>query len=179
MFPIKGRVSESYIVAGTVPNGPTGFYLIDTLLAGDLSMFGDVLWHLVLPAVTLAFSSIAVILRMQRNSMLEVLGLDYIKTARAKGLDESTVINKHARRNALIPTTTVVGLSFGALLGGAVLTESIFSWPGLGRWSAASITRMDSASILGFCLIVAFIYVMVNLIVDVLYAYLDPRVRLG
>jgi peptide/nickel transport system permease protein len=179
MFPIKGRVSESYIISGTMPNGPSGFYLIDSLAAGNLVLFGDVLWHLVLPAVTLAFGSIAVILRMQRNSMLEVLSLDYIKTARAKGLDESTVINKHARRNAMIPTTTVVGLSFGSLLGGAVLTESIFSWPGLGRWSASSITRMDSASILGFCLLVAFIYVMVNLIVDVLYAYLDPRVRLG
>ena len=179
LFPVKGRVSEMYIISGSLPDGPTGFYIIDSLLAGNLTLFGDVLWHLALPAITLSFGSIAVILRMQRNSMLEVLGLDYIKTARAKGLDEATVINKHARRNALIPTTTVVGLSFGALLGGAVLTESIFSWPGLGRWSAASITRMDSASILGFCLIVAFIYVMVNLIVDVLYAYLDPRVRLG
>lgn len=179
LFPVRGRVSDIFIISNIMPDGPTGFFTIDALLAGNIALFGDVLWHLTLPAVTLSFGSIAVILRMQRNSMLEVLSLDYIKTARAKGLDESIVINKHARRNALIPTTTVVGLSFGSLLGGAVLTESIFSWPGLGRWSANSITRMDSASILGFCLIVAFIYVMVNLIVDVLYAYLDPRVRLG
>lgn len=179
MFPVAGRVSHMYILQNMIPDGPTGLYTIDALAAGNLALFGDVLWHLALPAITLSFGSIAVIMRLQRSSMLEVLGLDYIRTARAKGLDEPTVINKHARRNALIPTTTMVGLSFGAMLGGAVLTETIFSWPGLGRWSAASITRMDSASILGFCLIVTLIYVMVNLIVDILYAYLDPRVRLG
>jgi peptide/nickel transport system permease protein len=179
LFPIKERISDSYIIAGTVPNGLTGFYLIDSLLLGDIPMFFDVVWHLILPAITLSLGGIAVILRMQRSSMLEVMGLDYVKTARAKGLDEKTVINVHARKNALIPTTTVVGLAFGGLLGGAVLTESIFSWPGLGKWSANSIGRMDTASILGFCLLVAFIYVIVNLIVDVVYAYLDPRVRLG
>jgi peptide/nickel transport system permease protein len=179
LFPYAGRLSESFIVAGTVPKGLTGFYLIDSLLLGNVSMFVDVLWHLVLPAVTLSLAGIAVLLRIQRNSMLEVLGLDYVKTARAKGLDEKKVINVHARKNALIPTTTVVGMAFGALLGGAVLTESIFSWPGLGKWSASSIGRMDTASILGFCLLVALIYVIVNLVVDIIYAYLDPRVRLG
>jgi peptide/nickel transport system permease protein len=179
LFPYAGRLSESFIVAGTVPKGLTGFYLIDSLLLGNVSMFVDVLWHLVLPAVTLSLAGIAVLLRIQRNSMLEVLGLDYVKTARAKGLDEKKVINVHARKNALIPTTTVVGMAFGALLGGAVLTESIFSWPGLGKWSASSIGRMDTASILGFCLLVALIYVVVNLVVDIIYAYLDPRVRLG
>lgn len=179
LFPIHGRISESYVVAGTVPNGPTGFYLIDSLVAGDFRMFLDVVWHLILPAITLSLASIAVILRIQRNSMLEVLGLDYVKTARAKGLDERTVINVHARKNALIPTTTVIGLAFGALLGGAVLTESVFAWPGLGRWSVSSIGRMDTASILGFCMLVALVYVLVNLIVDIVYAYLDPRVRLG
>jgi peptide/nickel transport system permease protein len=179
MFPINGRVSESFIVAGTVPNGLTGFYLVDSLLVGNLNLFVDVLWHLILPAVTLSLAGIAVILRIQRNSMLEVMSLDYVKTARAKGLSEKKVINVHARKNALIPTTTMIGIAFGGLLGGAVLTESIFSWPGLGKWSASSISRMDTASILGFCLLVAFIYVIVNLIVDVVYAYLDPRVRLG
>lgn len=179
LFPIHGRISDSYIIAGTGPSGLTGFYLIDSLLMGDFSLFLDVAWHLILPAITLSLASIAVILRIQRNSMLEVLGLDYVKTARAKGLDERTVINKHARKNALIPTTTVIGLAFGALLGGAVLTESVFAWPGLGRWSANSISRMDTASILGFCMLVAFIYVIVNLVVDIVYAYLDPRVRLG
>jgi peptide/nickel transport system permease protein len=157
----------------------TGFYTIDSLAIGNIQLFGDVVWHLILPAVTLAFGTIALILRIQRNSMLEVMGLDYVKTARAKGLPEKTVIRKHARKNALIPTTTVVGLAFGALLGGAVLTESIFAWPGLGRWSASSIQRMDTASILGFCLFIGFVYVMANLIVDIMYAYLDPRVKLG
>ena len=134
--------------------------------------------HLIMPAVVLSFGIMAVLIRIQRNSMLEVLNLDYVKTARAKGLDEKTVINKHARRNALIPTTTVIGLAFGGLLGGAVLTESIFALPGLGRWSARSIVLLDTNSILGFCLFVALVYVLVNLIVDVMYAYLDPRVKL-
>jgi ABC-type dipeptide/oligopeptide/nickel transport system permease component len=179
-FPAGGRVSQSYILNGIVPNEmATGFYTIDSLLLGNVQLFGDVLWHLVLPAVVLAFGTIALILRIQRNSMLEVMGLDYIKTARAKGLPEKVVIKKHARKNALIPTTTVVGLAFGALLGGAVLTESIFAWPGLGRWSASSIQRMDTASILGFCLFIAFVYVIANLVVDIMYAYLDPRVKLG
>jgi peptide/nickel transport system permease protein len=131
-----------------------------------------------MPAVTLSFGTIAVLIRIQRNSMLEVLNLDYIKTARAKGLPESVVINKHARRNALIPTTTVVGLSFGGSLGGAVLTESIFALPGLGRWSASSITHFDTTSILGFVLFIAVVYSLVNLAVDIMYAYLDPRVKL-
>ncbi len=176
--PKGGRYSDSFISAVSAQSG-TGFLTIDSLLMGNLNLFADVLWHLALPAVTLSFASIALILRMQRNSMLEVLQLDYVKTARAKGLPENVVIKRHARKNALIPTTTVVGLAFGALLSGAVLTESIFSWPGLGRWSARSILRMDTASILGFCLLIAFIYVIANLVVDIMYAYLDPRVKLG
>jgi ABC-type dipeptide/oligopeptide/nickel transport system permease component len=113
-----------------------------------------------------------------RGSMLEVINQDYVKTARSKGLPERVVIKKHARRNALIPTTTVIGLAFGGLLGGAVLTESIFSWPGLGRWSAQAASFNDWAAIMGFTLLTALIYVLVNLIVDVMYAFLDPRVRL-
>jgi ABC-type dipeptide/oligopeptide/nickel transport system permease component len=180
ILPAGGRVSMGYIIAKVVPDQmATGFYTIDSLALGNIQLFGDVVWHLILPAVTLAFGTIALILRIQRNSMLEVMGLDYVKTARAKGLPEKTVIKKHARKNALIPTTTVVGLAFGALLGGAVLTESIFAWPGLGRWSASSIQRMDTASILGFCLFIGFVYVMANLVVDIMYAYLDPRVKLG
>ncbi|MDW5563704.1 MAG: ABC transporter permease [Methanomassiliicoccus sp.] len=178
LFPIHGRISDSYIIAGTEPSGMTGFYLVDSLLLGNLPMFADVLWHLILPSLTLSLAIIAIILRVQRNSMLEVLGLDYVKTARAKGLDEKTIINVHARKNALIPTTTIIGLAFGTLLGGAILTESVFAWPGLGKWSASSIEAMDTASIMGFCLLVAFTYVIVNLVVDILYAYLDPRIRL-
>jgi len=156
----------------------TGFVLIDSLATGNLKLFTDAAWHIALPAITLAFSSIAIITRIMRNSMLEVLGLDYVKTARTKGLSERLVTRRHARKNALIPTTTVVGLAFGGLLGGAVLTESIFQWPGLGRWSAQAISGQDIASILGFVLLTAIVYVVANLIVDVLYAYLDPRVRL-
>ncbi|MCX6650785.1 MAG: ABC transporter permease [Methanomassiliicoccales archaeon] len=156
----------------------TGLISIDALLVGNIPLFFDHLEHLLMPAIVLSFGTTAVLIRIQRNSMLEVLNLDYVKTARAKGLPEKIVINKHARRNALIPTTTVIGLSFGGSLGGAVLTESIFALPGLGRWSAYSITRNDNISVLGFCLFIALVYVIVNLVVDVLYAYLDPRVKL-
>lgn len=156
----------------------TGFIIVDSLLVGNLPLFWDHIQHMIMPAVTLSFGTIAVLIRIQRNSMLEVLNLDYIKTARAKGLPEKTVINKHARRNALIPTTTVVGLSFGGSLGGAVLTESIFALPGLGRWSASSITHFDTTSILGFVLFIAVVFSLVNLAVDIMYAYLDPRVKL-
>ena len=157
---------------------PTNFLLFDTIIHNDWPRFVDAFQHIILPAITLSFSSIAIITRIMRGSMLEVMNLDYVKTARSKGLPEKVVIKKHARRNALIPTTTVVGLSFGGLLGGAVLTESIFSWPGLGQWSAQSTLRNDWASILGFTLLTAVIYVLANLIVDVMYAHLDPRVRL-
>jgi len=176
IFPAAGQYGDKYILTG-VPDY-TGFLLVDSLLAGNLPLFGDAIMHIVLPAVTLSFGSIAIITRIMRSSMLEVLNQDFVKTARAKGLSEKVVIRKHARRNALIPTTTVVGLSFGGLLGGAVLTESIFSWPGLGRWSSTAILSNDWASILGFVLLVSIIYVFVNLIVDLMYAYLDPRVRL-
>ncbi|MCJ7517420.1 MAG: ABC transporter permease, partial [Methanomassiliicoccales archaeon] len=156
----------------------TGFRLIDTILNGNWTMFGDAFLHIILPAITLSFGTIAIITRIMRSSMLEVMNLDYVRTARSKGLPERLVIRKHARRNAMIPTTTVIGLSFGGLLSGAVLTESIFSWPGLGRWSASATLNNDWNAILGFTLLAAFIYVVVNLAVDVLYAYLDPRVRL-
>jgi peptide/nickel transport system permease protein len=157
----------------------TGFFLIDCLLNGNMVMFIDGLKHLILPATALAAGAVALITRLMRSSMLEVLSLDYVKTARSKGLPEKVVINKHARRNALIPTTTVVGMMFGGLLGGAVLTETIFVWPGLGRWSTQAITSLDTISIMGFVLLTAFIFILSNLVVDILYAYLDPRVKLG
>jgi ABC-type dipeptide/oligopeptide/nickel transport system permease component len=176
LLPANGMISTKYIILG-YPHA-TGFLLFDSLSVGNLTIFWDELGHIILPAVTLAFGTIAVIARIMRSSMLEVMNQDYVKTARAKGLPNKVVIKKHARRNALIPTTTVVGLSFGGLLGGAVLTESIFSWPGLGQWSARAILSNDTASVLGFVMIIAIIYVLTNLIVDLLYAYLDPRVRL-
>ena len=177
-FPAGGRYDISFIVAGNIPRF-TGFLLIDSLMVGNFDLFFNSIHHLILPAVTLSFGTIAIVTRIMRNSMLEVLNLDYIRTARAKGLSDRSVIWKHARKNAMIPTTTVIGLAFGGLLGGAVLTESIFYWPGLGKWSAQSIIVLDSTSVIGFCLLVAFVYVLVNLAVDVMYAYLDPRVRLG
>jgi ABC-type dipeptide/oligopeptide/nickel transport system permease component len=175
-FPYGGRISDQFIIQDWTQY--TNFYLIDSLLNGKVDLFVDVAWHLVLPAVTLAFGTIAIITRMMRSSMLEVLGQDYIKTARSKGLPEKTVIRKHARRNALIPTTTIIGLAFGGLLAGAVLTETIFVWPGLGTWSVSALLQNDWASILGFTILIAIVFVLANLIVDVLYAYLDPRVRL-
>lgn len=154
------------------------FLLFDTLASGDIPFFLDVVGHLVLPSITLAFASTAIIIRMMRSSMLEVLGAEYVRTARSKGLPEKVVIRKHARRNALIPTTTVIGLSFGGLLGGAVLTETVFTWNGLGQWAAESASNIDTASIMGFTLLTATIYVLANLTVDIVYAFLDPRVRL-
>ncbi len=170
-----GRVSNIYADSPT----PTNFKLIDSLILGNLDMFWDALKHLALPAITLAFASTAIIIRMMRSSMLEVLGAEYVRTARSKGLPEKVVIKRHARRNALIPTTTVVGLSFGGLLSGAVLTETIFNWPGMGRWAADAALNLDTAGIMGFTLLAAFIYTLANLSVDLMYAYLDPRVRLG
>jgi len=156
----------------------TNFLLIDTLLSGNTPFFFDVVAHLVLPTITLAFATTAIIVRMMRSSMLEVLGSEYVRTARAKGLPEKVVIRKHARRNALIPTTTVIGLSFGGLLSGAVLTETVFSWNGLGQWAANAAQGVDTAGIMGFTLLTAVIYVIANLIVDLVYSFLDPRVRL-
>jgi peptide/nickel transport system permease protein len=124
-------------------------------------------------------TTIAIITRMMRSSMLETMSQDFIRTARAKGLSETSVILKHTLRNALTPTTTIAGLAFGALLSGAVMTETIFSWPGLGRYSVSAIAATDFASIMGFAMLVVLIYVISNLIVDILYVYLDPRVKYG
>ena len=182
-FPLGGRFSNALvIVPGQHPSlidGPTRLLLIDTLLARDWTAFGDVLHHLVLPGITLGYASTAVIARMMRSSMLEVLSLDYLRTARAKGLSEQQVIRRHARRNALIPIATVIGLTFGSLVSGAVLTETIFQWPGLGRWSTNAISAFDTNSIMSFTLLVVVIYLIANLLVDIVYSMLDPRVRLG
>ncbi len=179
LLPLGGRFDPNLAnqLYNAVPH-ITQFYTIDSLLAGNIAAFEDAVIHLLMPAIALSYASTAVITRLMRSSMLEVLGAEYIKTARAKGLPEKLVIRKHAVRNALIPTTTIIGLSYGGLLGGAVLTETIFSWPGVGRWSTAAVLSADRASILGFTLLAAVIYVLVNLIVDIVYAYLDPRIRL-
>lgn len=174
--PGPGRLDATFDI--TEINRYTGFYFIDTALNGRWDMFSNYIGHLILPSITLSFATTAYIVRMMRSSMLEVLGAEYIRTARMKGASEKTVINRHASRNALIPTTTIIGLQFGALLTGAVLTETIFDWEGLGWWSVAAVFANDTAAIIGFALITAIVYVSANLVVDILYAYLDPRVRL-
>ncbi len=176
-FPSGGRFDPYLGLYFQIPH-PTGFYTIDSLLAGNLSAFFDAIYHLVLPSIALSYVSMAIITRIMRSSMLEVLGAEYIKSARAKGLTEKLVVRRHAVRNALIPTTTVIGLSYGGLLGGAVLTETVFSWPGLGMWSVNAALNRDLAAVLGFTLLAAIVYVLVNLVVDITYAYLDPRIRL-
>ena len=157
----------------------THFYLIDTLLAGNFAAFRDAIAHLILPAITLGTIPLAIIARMTRSSLLEVLNQQYIVTAYAKGLPKWVVILKHALKNSIIPVLTVIGLQFGYLMGGAILTEHIFSWPGLGSWLRAAVEARDIRPVQGGVLFVATVFMTVNLIVDLLYAYFDPRIRIG
>lgn len=157
----------------------TGFVLIDSLLFGSPLLFWNAILHLVMPGFCLGYLTLAVVTRMMRSSMLEVMKEDYITLARSKGLTERIVIYRHALRNALIPTVTVIGLAFGGLMSGAVLTETIFNWPGLGRWATQAILQSDMAAINGFTLLVALVFVSANLIVDLAYGALDPRIRFG
>lgn len=157
----------------------TGLYTVDALLAGDLRAFLDAVWHLALPAATLGYGTTAIITRMMRSSLVEALTEDYVEAARAKGLPERLVLRRHARRNALIPTVTVIGLSFGFLLQGTVVVEIIFRWPGLGRWMADAVLRGDQATIMAYVMFTSVLFLVVNLVVDVTYAYLDRRVVLG
>ena len=159
------------------PPQVTGFFTVDALLAGDWPALKSAVSHLILPGVMLGVYVSGIIARITRSSMLEVLGMDYIRTARSKGLRERTVIWKHALSNASIPIVTVVGLSYGSLLTGAVLTESIFAWPGIGRYMFRASTSQDFPAIMGVSILIGFIYVGVNFIVDILYYILDPRIR--
>jgi len=161
----------------TAPPSVTGFLTIDSLLAGDLPTFRSAVEHLMLPALVLGSSVLGLITRVTRSSLLEVLGQDYVRTARAKGLLERVVVSRHALRNALIPTITVLGLAYGSLLSGAVLTETIFAWPGLGRYAYQSAVTNDFPAIMGVTFVIALMYIMVNLLVDVAYAMLDPHIR--
>ena len=155
----------------------TGFALIDSLLSGQKGAFRDVLHHLILPSVVLGTVPLAIIARMTRSSMLEVLEEDYVRTARAKGLSTFRVIGLHALRNALIPVVTSIGLQVGTLLAGAVLTETIFSWPGIGRWLIESIQRRDYPALQGGIMLIASIVIVVNLLVDLTYGLINPRIR--
>lgn len=155
----------------------TGFYLLDSLLQFNFRAFGDVLAHLILPAITVGTIPLAIIARITRSAMLEVLSQDYIRTARAKGLLERWVISKHALKNALLPVVTIIGLQFGTLLGGAILTETIFSWPGIGSWIYEGILARDYPVVQGGVVFVAIVFVLINLLVDLSYALLDPRIQ--
>jgi dipeptide transport system permease protein len=170
--PVSGRISLVYFFPST-----TGFMLIDSLLSGQKGAFASTLSHLVLPSIVLATIPLAVIARQTRSAMLEVLGEDYVRTARAKGLSPARVIGLHALRNALIPVVTTIGLQVGVLLAGAILTETIFSWPGIGKWMVDSIFRRDYPAVQGGLLLIAGVVMMVNLIVDVLYGLINPRIR--
>ncbi len=170
--PVSGRISALYWVEPV-----TGFMLIDTLLSDEPGAFRSAASHLVLPAIVLGTIPLAVIARMTRSSMLEVLSEDYVRTARAKGVPPWQVISVHALRNALIPVITVVGLAVGVLLAGAILTETIFAWPGVGKWLVESIRRRDYPVLQGGVLLVACVVITVNLIVDLLYGFINPRIR--
>jgi peptide/nickel transport system permease protein len=159
------------------PPHVTGFYMIDSLIAGDWEAFKDAAVHIILPALALGMYSMAIITRMTRSTMLETLNQDYIRTSRAKGLAEVKVVGKHALRNSMIPVVTVIGLQFGALLGGALLTESVFAWPGIGKYTVDSILKSDFPVVQGIVLLVAVIFVAVNLAADLTYAFLDPRIK--
>ncbi len=152
--------------------------LLHSLIIGNFKVFRDALWHLILPAIAVGTIPMAVIARMTRSSLLEVLGQDYIRTARAKGMQERMVLFKHAFRNALIPIVTIIGLETAALLSGAVLTETVFALPGVGTALVQGILARDYPVVQGFTIVIAIIFVVVNLVVDLSYAYLDPRIRL-
>lgn len=161
------------------PPHVTGWFTIDSLLARDFEVFWDAVSHLILPSFVLGSYVSGIIARITRSSLLEQLNADYIRTARSKGLRERVVIMKHGLSNALIPVVTIIGLLFGSLLAGAVLTESIFAWPGLGRYAFRASTSQDFPAIMGVSMLIALIYVVVNFLVDLLVYFLDPRIRLN
>jgi peptide/nickel transport system permease protein len=173
--PSPGRLSATL----GPPPMVTGFLLIDSLLAGRPAVARDALSHLVLPAAVLATYNLGIVTRLMRGSTLDVLGEDYVRTARAKGLAEGAVTLRHAARNALIPVITVIGLSFGRLLSGAVIIETVFAWPGLGSYAFRTATSLDFPAIMGVGIVVATIYVLANLLVDLAYALIDPRIQVG
>jgi dipeptide transport system permease protein len=170
--PVSGRISLIYFFKPV-----TGFMLIDSLLSGQKGAFQSALSHLILPTIVLGTIPLAVIARQTRSAMLEVLGEDYVRTARAKGLPSRRVIGLHALRNAMIPVITVIGLQVGVLLAGAILTETIFSWPGIGKWMVDSVFKRDYPVVQGGLLLIAGIVMIVNLIVDLLYGLINPRIR--
>jgi len=172
-FPGPGRLGIMF----STPEHVTGLYVLDSLIEGDLAKAWDALSHLFLPALVLASFTMGLITRTTRSNLLDVMSMDYIRTARAKGLSQSKLIVKHALGNALIPVLTVIGLGLGNLLGGMVLVETIFNWPGVGQFAYQSVMSNDFPAIIGVSLLVALNYMVINTIVDILYGVIDPRVR--
>lgn len=175
LFPV-GRITPE--IYGSIAH-PTGFYTVDAIVAGSPRALGDALWHLFLPALTIGYAESALLTRHLRSEIMEKAREEYVNTARIKGLPERIVYGKHIRRNALIPTITVAGISLAFLMRGVIVVELVFRWPGLGRWIANAAVSGDFSSIMAFVLVVTVIVVVANLVVDVLYAYLDPRIELG
>ncbi len=174
ILPVSGRLGYEFYVENV-----TGFYLIDTLLANDIEAFWDALKHLIMPAIALGTIPMAIIARMTRASMIEVMKEDYIRTAKAKGCSSFSVIMIHALRNAMMPVITVIGLMLGTLFAGAILTETTFSWPGIGKWIVNAVYQRDFPIIQSATLIIATMFIVVNLLVDLLYALINPKIRLG
>jgi len=170
--PVSGRISLLYFFPAV-----TGFMTIDSLLSGEPGAFTSAISHLILPTIVLGTIPLAVIARQTRSAMLEVLSEDYVRTAKAKGLPPKRIIGQHALRNALIPVVTTIGLQVGVLLAGAILTETIFSWPGIGKWIVDSISRRDYPVVQGGLVLIAGIVMLVNLMVDLLYGFINPRIR--
>jgi peptide/nickel transport system permease protein len=171
-FPISGRLPAMV----KPPPDVTGMYTVDALIAGDFGLFVEALRHVILPAITLSMGALATISRFTRASMLEVLNNDYVRTARAKGLTERRVIMRHALRNAFIPTLTMIGLSFGWAMGGAVLVETVFDWPGIGLYATKSALTLDFMPIIGIALLYGIVFSLINIAIDIAYGFLDPRV---
>jgi peptide/nickel transport system permease protein len=173
ILPFGGRISPKIMA----PDHITGLYILDSILTGNWEALKSSTLYIILPSFTLAYSSLAVVSRMTRASLLETIHEDYIRTARGKGLSERMILWGHALRNAMIPVTTIIGLQFGGLLGGAFLVEVIFSWPGLGTYAMKAILFLDYNGIIGVTLLVGFTYMLVNLLVDFVYIIVDPRMR--
>lgn len=175
LLPFSGRLDDGV----DPPRHLTGLYTVDALVHGQWDMFGMALRHIIMPSLVLSGFAMGLITRMVRSSLLDVLNNDFVRTARAKGLSERTVVISHALRNALIPTVTVLGLAFGGLIAGAVFTETTFRWPGIGQYAAQTAIKLDFAGVLGVTFVIAVAYIFFNLVVDLLYGVLDPRIRLS
>ena len=177
LFPLQGRISSQVLINHPITD-LTGFYLFDSLLTGNWTALASVIHHMALPAITMSFASLAMVTRMSRSSMLEVLKEDFIQTSQAYGVSGRTILFRYALKNALIPTITVVGIIYGLMLGGSVVVESIFDWPGLGFFIVLSISSNDYPAIMGSTLVFALTYVIIVLMIDLLYFIIDPRIKI-